>query len=358
MIYFVYFLIFFSLVQFFSALINVIFYQKFRKYKDPIFPLVSILIPARNEEKNISNLLTDLQAQNYKNIEVIVFNDQSEDRTKEIIEKYALKNKRIKLINSTDLPNGWLGKNNACYNLARNANGEYFLFIDADVRIGKNIIFNTINYSKFHNIELLSIFPKQIMKTTGEWATVPIMHYILLSLLPLIFVRKSIFTSHSAANGQFMLFKAKTYNIIQPHQLFKNEKVEDIKISRYYKKNKYTIACLSAKQGISCRMYNSYNQAIEGFSKNIKMFFGNSFVVAIIFWFVTTFGLFFTIIFASKYLFFLHLLLILSTKIFTSISAKQNIFKNLIFFIPQQLTMGYIILKSFNKQKVWKGRNI
>ncbi|MBN2664541.1 MAG: glycosyltransferase [Bacteroidales bacterium] len=356
--YLAYFILFFTIIQFITALINVVFRQKFKTPKNFELPLISILIPARNEEKNISNILNNILAQNYKNFEVIVFNDMSEDNTKNIVENFTKTDSRIKLINSQKLPEGWLGKNNACFEMSKVAKGDYFLFLDADITIGDDVIFNTLNHIKFYKLNLLSIFPKQIMKTNGEWLTVPLMNYILLTLLPLIFVRKSWFSSHSAANGQFMLFDAKTYKEINPHKIMKNQKVEDIKIARYYKKNKFKVACLSAKEGLACRMYNNFNDAVLGFSKNIKMFFGNSFFLSATFWLFNTFGIVLSIVFLDCIFVILHIILLFLIKIMTSIASKQNILKNLLLFIPQQFIMGYIIFKSIKKQKQWKGRNI
>src|SRR5690606_28081384 len=135
------------------------------------------------------------------------------------------------------LPKGWLGKNNACHNLAQHAKGKYLLFLDADVRVGDSIIKNTVSFTKKHKLGLLSIFPMQIMETLGEQSTVPNMNYILLSLLPLLLVRNTNFSSLAAANGQFMHFHAEIYPQTLPHQRMKNSKVEDIKIARFYKKN-------------------------------------------------------------------------------------------------------------------------
>jgi cellulose synthase/poly-beta-1,6-N-acetylglucosamine synthase-like glycosyltransferase len=142
--------------------------------------LVSVLIPARNEEKNIAKLLNDLLDHDYKNIEILVFNDQSTDKTAEIVTGFSQKDSRVKLINSDGLPEGWLGKNHACHSLSKLAKGKYLLFLDSDVRIGNGIIRQTCTFSDKHKLGLLSIFPRQIMVSAGEKAAVPLMHFILL----------------------------------------------------------------------------------------------------------------------------------------------------------------------------------
>lgn len=352
----------FSVIQLLVALANLIFNQPFPKLISNEAGLVSVLIPARNEEKNIAGILGDLQKQDQQNLEIIVFNDQSTDHTAEIVTRFSENDNRIKLISSNGLPEGWLGKNHACYSLSKQAKGSFLLFLDADVRIGNKVITNTINQSIKSNLGLLSIFPKQKMLSVGELITVPNMNYILLSLLPLVLVQKSEQPALSAANGQFMLFNSKIYYEINPHERMKANRVEDIEIARLYKKNKITVACLSGDDSITCQMYTGYNEAVNGFSKNVINFFGNSFILAILFWLITTVGIFAVYISLSIEYFILYLFVYLATRVVISIVSRQNILLNIILFIPQQLTLGHFIYKAFlNKTKnqvQWKGRNV
>ncbi len=264
--------------------------------------------------------------------------------------------------NSKGLPDGWLGKNHACFSLAKQATGKYFLFLDADVKIGNNIIQQTTLFAQKYKLGLLSIFPMQIMKTLGEEITVPNMNYILLSLLPLVLVRKTNFTSIAAANGQFMLFQSEIYRKFQPHEKMRTSKVEDIKIARYFKKSKIKVACLTGNSSITCHMYNGFSEAIYGFSKNVIQFFGGSFVMAILFWLVTSLGFIAVLFSFSTLLFLLYLSVVGLTRIFISIVSKQSVFRNLLLAIPQQITMGIFILQaivnSFKKQYTWKERSI
>jgi glycosyltransferase involved in cell wall biosynthesis len=135
MMYLAYFILFFTVLQFLIVVVNLIFKPSLPKRLIQCNHLVSILIPARNEEKNIGTILNDILSLSYKNIEVIVFNDQSTDKTEEKVKEYATLDNRIRIINSDNLPNGWLGKNYACHSLAQHAKGDYLLFLDADVRI-------------------------------------------------------------------------------------------------------------------------------------------------------------------------------------------------------------------------------
>jgi glycosyltransferase involved in cell wall biosynthesis len=321
-----------------------------------------VLIPARNEEKNIGNLLTDLQKQDYHNIEIIVFNDESTDGTEKIVNNYAVGDKRIKLLSSGGLPDGWLGKNHACHMLAQKASGSWLLFLDADVRTSGSIISQTVAFADKKQVKLLSIFPRQIMKTWSEHLTVPNMNFILLSLLPLVLVRKTRFASLSAANGQFMLFNATTYRKNQPHKKMKTSMVEDIEIARFFKQKKHKVACLTGNESISCRMYRGFREAVNGFSKNVIMFFGHSSVLAVLFWLVTTFG--FIVVYFSfcTFLFLAYLFTLILIRIFISVVSRQNVLKNILLLIPQQITLGLFIynaiINRLKKQYQWKGRNI
>lgn len=132
--------------------------------------------------------------------------------------------------------------------------------------------------------------PKQVIKTFGERITVPNMNYILLSLLPLILVRKSGFPSLSAANGQFMFFRAHEYKMMQPYRTVRSDKFEDISIARLYKRHKIKTACMLGDESITCRMYSGIRESVSGFSKNVIAFFGYSFSLVIIFWLISTQG--------------------------------------------------------------------
>lgn len=359
--YIAYIVIVFTTIQIIVAGINFACKQNM-KTASKKEELVSILIPARNEAKNIHNILRDLSTQEYHNYEVLVFDDDSTDHTAEIVTAFMQKNNKIRLITSKELPNGWLGKNRACHSLAMEAKGSYFLFLDADVRIKGNIISKTVNFAHKHGLSLLSVFPKQIIKSGNEYATVPIINYILLTLLPLILVRKTANPSLAAANGQYMCFEAKNYMQFLPHQVMKAEKVEDIKIARYYKKNKQKIACLANEKEIKCRMYSSYSEAVNGFAKNATTFFGGSTLLTILFWLITTIGFIpILLVFGTKGL-AAYLVCILFIRILVSLTSNQSVTANIIYLMPQQISLGAIILKSIinrlKKEQLWKERNI
>jgi glycosyltransferase involved in cell wall biosynthesis len=362
MLYLTGFILVFTALQFIVAATNLIFRQNLQEIHLNGNPLVSILIPARNEEQNIGVILNDLMNQQYANLEILVFDDQSDDMTGKIVCDMGEKDSRIKLIRSQGLPAGWLGKNFACHSLSNHANGDYLLFLDADVRIGKTIIQSAAGYAGQNNLGLLSIFPKQIVISSGEKMTVPVMNNILLTLLPLPLVLGLQFPSLSAANGQFMLFKTEIYRNWYPHEYVKKSKAEDIGIARYYKTKRIRIACLTGNESIQCRMYKSFDEAVKGFSKNITAFFGNSFLLATLFWMITTFGFIPVILFCAANISIPYFVILLVTRILVSKASHQEVLDGFIYFIPQQLAMGLFIFRAFTNKYFyhyqWKGRNI
>jgi len=325
-------------------------------------PAVSILIPARNEENNIGKLLTDLSSFDYNPLEILVYNDHSTDQTAEIIQHLAVTNHAIKLINGKEPGKDWLGKNFACHQLALEARGDFFLFLDADVRVKNGLIEKSLAFMQNHRLKLLSIFPKQIMLNYGVQLVVPIMNWILLSLLPLILVRKSGWKSFSAANGQFMMFDAKTYKQLLPHQLFKHNQVEDIAILQFYKEKKLKVSTLLGNESIRCSMYDSRQEAVHGFSKNIFQFFGGSMVVTIFFALFTTISPIY--LFASKNIpaFIVYVMSIILIRVFVSLASKQSVLKNVMSMAVQHSIFLQIIFTSIvqhkNKTILWKDRNI
>ncbi len=323
---------------------------------------VSILIPARNEAHNLGMLLNSIMNQSYPNWEVLVYDDLSEDDTAKVVHSFRKKDIRIRLIRGKELPKGWLGKNFACHQQALQATGQYFLFLDADVMLEKNLVNDSLAHIQKHKLDLLSIFPQQIMKTWGEKVSVPVMNWVLVSLLPLILTRKSTWPAFAAANGQHMLFKGNTYRKHQFHKLFRAKAVEDIAIARYMKQKMLRIHTLLSNGQIKCRMYNSLNEALQGFSKNVLAFFGNNLPTAIIIVLVTTLGVVPIYLSLGLDIALIFLLFTLIIRIVAAYISRQNVLNILITAPVQQVVFCIMVTvaihKRLTRKNIWKGRII
>lgn len=357
-----YIVFFFLILRFAVTLFNFISNPKLtatsREYNDK----VSILIPARNEEQNIITLLKSIQEQNYSNYEVIILDDESTDNTFEVCKHFCSLHNRFSVLKGDDLPEGWLGKNYACHQLAQKATGNYLLFLDADELVKDGLINNALHRMKTGKLALLSLFTNQLMLSMGEWLVVPLMHLILLNLLPLRLVRLSARPSLSAASGQFMLFEASNYHLHQWHAQVKDKVVEDVEIMRLVKAYQYHTESLLANGYIYCRMYTGYGSAIDGFSKNLLAGFNNNIASLICYLLLVMLGPVFILIHLPPQLLLFALSLIILSRIMISLSSGQNPLLNVVLHPVQMISFIVIaiisIRKSLSGQLSWKGRII
>jgi glycosyltransferase involved in cell wall biosynthesis len=330
--------------------------------KRPYTTLISILIPVRNEQDNILTLLQSIYDQDYIDYEVIILDDGSDDATYSICEQFASKHHQFRIIKGKKLPHDWLGKNYACHQLAEEAKGDYFLFLDADEKVNDTLLNSAIHRMRLYNLGLLSLFTNQQMDTFGEKSVVPLMHYILLNLLPLRLVYLFKNSTVAAANGQFMLFDAEIYRKNEWHKQVKDRVVEDVEIMRIVKASGYNGEALLANGMISCRMYKSYTEAVNGFSKNFLAGFNYSIITLLIYLIIIIGGPMIVMMTLNLQLITFMIGLIILTRIMISLSASQNAWLNVLLHPLQMINLTIIafmaIQKHLTKTTVWKGRQV
>ena len=231
---------------------------------------VSVLIPARNEEKNLAHCLESVLSQQGNCVtEVIVYDDCSVDGTAEIVHRFSAADARVRCIAGSALPKGWLGKNYACSHLAEAASGNLLLFIDADVTLSKSAVRAAAEQMHKYNAGLVSAFPAQIIPHGSAWAVTPIMNRILLSWLMLALVPRTRTPSIAAANGQFMLFTRNCYYAVGGHTSVRLDPVEDIALARRVKKTGGRVLTVLGGECIQCAMYPNAKTARNGFTKKL-----------------------------------------------------------------------------------------
>lgn len=237
--------------------------------KDSELPFVSILVPARNEKINIKNCVTSLLEQDYPNYEVVVLNDNSEDETGEILKSIQQDYPKLKIITGKPLPGGWTGKTFACRQLAENAKGEWLLFTDADTIHGNSSLREAIYIALYRNADLLSVFPKNEMKTFSEKLIMPMLYFTSFVLLPHYFVDRKGFVKFAMAVGPFMLFRRSAYDKIGGHESVKYSILEDVNIAKKIKEAGLRLVVADGLSLCSVRMYRNFKEIWNGFSKNI-----------------------------------------------------------------------------------------
>lgn len=246
---------------------------------------VTVCIPARNEVHNLPYLLEDLMNQSGPSFEVMVVDDHSEDGTSELVQTYLTKWPDLSLIQGSDLPKDWMGKQWACAQAAQKVTTDWILFLDADLRLHPQAIQSVLQHATKHRLSLLSVFPTQIMESNGERWTVPLVHRILLELLPMSVANRTQWASMAAGNGQLMLFRSKDYFLSGGHEAVKLEKAEDIALVRRLRKLKFPTHTLLGNQLVKCRMYSSWTSALRGFAKNIHAMMLSSYGFQLVYWF-------------------------------------------------------------------------
>jgi chlorobactene glucosyltransferase len=230
-------------------------------------PLVSILIPARNEENNIRPCLESLLKQDYPNFEIIVLDDSSTDATPLIVSGMANTDNRIRLLQGKSLPKGWTGKSFACFQAAREAHGEWLLFVDADTRHESDMLAKIIPFAVKSGVSLLSGFPHQITTSLIQKITVPMMYFVLMCWAPFWWLHRSKRLPPSVAYGAFLLFDAQAYWNIGGHEAVKSRILEDVWLGVEISRHGGRHMAVDLSEVVSCHMYHDAGSIWEGFTK-------------------------------------------------------------------------------------------
>lgn len=237
------------------------------------YPFVSVLVPARNEEANIGPCVRSLLAQEYPNLEVLVLDDGSEDRTARILSAIAGHDDRLRLLNGTPVPPDWVGKNWACHQLAEAARGELLLFTDADTRHHPRALVDAVAALEAEEADLLTAFPHQEVGSWAERLIVPAMTHSF-SSLPLGLAFRSPSPALSITIGQFMLFRRRAYEQIGGYQAVRGEVADDTVLGRNIKSHGLRWRLIDGGPRISCRMYHNLHEIVAGYGKNLFPGFG------------------------------------------------------------------------------------
>jgi chlorobactene glucosyltransferase len=233
--------------------------------------MVSIIVPMRNEERNARQCIEGLMSQKYRNFEVIVVDDRSEDNTLTILKEFASEHSDFKVVEGTPTPDGWIGKCYALWQGVRQAQGDWLLFVDADTISENYMLPSAIKYVEDNGIDMLSLSPFQILETFWERVVQP----VIFSSLYYAFPQKKINDPKSklaAAIGQFILIRRSVYEDTGGHSSIKNKIVEDFALAQLVKGSGYRLCVMRGINLIRTRMYTHFDELWEGWTKNL--FFG------------------------------------------------------------------------------------
>ena len=234
----------------------------------PVPPEVSIVIPARNEEASLASCLESLVGQTGVVFEVIVVNDHSTDRTREIAVSFP----NVKVMDAPPLPPGWTGKNNALIAGMAQARGEWLLFTDADTVHVPDSLARALKEAKAGQAALLSYSPEQVVSGFWEKAVMP----VIFAELAAHYRPAEVSDANSpaaAANGQYILIRREAYDAIGGHAAVADKILEDVELARAVKRSGRKILFRLGADAVRTRMYRNFSQLREGWTKNLAILF-------------------------------------------------------------------------------------
>jgi glycosyltransferase involved in cell wall biosynthesis len=230
----------------------------------------SVLIPARNEELGIAACVESVLASRDVELEVIVLDDHSTDRTAEIVREIAAKDSRLRLETAPSLPEGWCGKQAACFALSKLAKYDVFTFLDADVRLEPDALARTALFLDASGAALVSGFPRQETGTFLEKLFIPLIHWLLLCWLPLWGMRHFRWSAFGAGCGQFFMTTRSAYEKVGGHAAVKSSLHDGLTLPRAYRRAGYFTDVCDATNLATCRMYRSAAAVWNGLAKNAR----------------------------------------------------------------------------------------
>ena len=321
-------------------------------------PDVSIIIPARNEEANLCVCLESLTGQTGVRFEIIVVDDASTDRTREIAQSFA----GVQVVSPGPLPDNWTGKNNALIAGAKAARAPWLLFTDADTVHQPASLARALAEAKKEQAGLLSYSPKQVVVTFTERAVMPVIFAELAAQYPPHKVR-----DHNskivAANGQYILVRRAAYDAVGGHAAVAEEILEDVALARLFRDAGHRVYFRYAADAVRTRMYRNWRQLREGWTKNLALLFPHPEFLAcktVLWWFAAWGSLAFAMTaFAYRHwsLVFATVWLVDYVRISTARFTPAN---NLLAIAAGPPVFAYLLLRSKQAhargQVSWKGR--
>lgn len=229
---------------------------------------ISVLIPARNEQAGIGQAIESVLANRYVRLELIVMDDHSTDATGKIVAGFAGSDSRVRLELAPPLPEGWNGKQHACWNLAQAAKYEWLLFMDADVRLCDTALARILAEQQRTQCGLLSGFPKQVTASLAERMMIPLMYYVLLGYLPLDQMRASTKAEFGAGCGQLFLARRADYMAAGGHASIQASRHDGLQLPRSFRRAGISTDLFDAHDIASVRMYTDWASVLNGLQKN------------------------------------------------------------------------------------------
>ena len=253
-----------------ARLVRSSFLSAFDPAVPPDAPVVSVIIPARNEAANIARCVEGVLTSQWPAFEVIVVDDHSTDGTGDIVRTIAARDPRVHLIEAPPLPDDWFGKQWACQSGAGDAKGSWLLFTDADTRHTPELLPRVMAWQRARNAQVVTIGGKQEMLTLGERLVTPQLFAILLFRMGSTeAIANAKRAEDSITNGQYTLYARHVYEAVGGHAAVKHNVAEDLLMGQVVWRAGYRVHLVVAMEYFSTRMYTSLRELVNGWTKNV-----------------------------------------------------------------------------------------
>jgi glycosyltransferase involved in cell wall biosynthesis len=267
------------LVALLQAILNLTLIPRLRTRMPRRSPLVSVIVPARNEERTIGATVRGLLAQTYPALEVVVVDDRSTDATGAVLAR--IDDERLVVIHGEDTPVGWLGKPWALQQGSTRARGELLLFIDADVLYERDAIAAAVAHLEERDVPMITLFPRLVMRGFWEHIAMTNLSVFLLALSPVWLANRTRASILGVGAGTGNLVRRFDYYAAGGHAALRDAVVDDIALGRLLRRAGRHTEVVRADDYVSVRMYAGLREVIDGFTKNSFATFHRNYFVAL-----------------------------------------------------------------------------
>jgi glycosyltransferase involved in cell wall biosynthesis len=351
------------ILSYILLLISLVNYYTIRipKNSAPIQASVTLLLPVRNEESNITECVAALKSQgSVENLKFIVINDQSTDKTAELLTSSIAGDARFTVLETEGLRTGWLGKVSALQSGYEAADAEFIVTLDADVRLYPDALSRAINQISELNLDFISPYPRQEARTMAEKLIQPLLHWSWMSTIILRLAEKRPYPSTAVANGQFFIARKKALDAVGGFQSVQNKILDDIEIARSLIKSGFRGVVTEGAEIAHTRMYQNFSEIREGYGKSLHKAFGGKVGAVLASAFIAMTGILPLILaLRGSLIATITFLLIALTRALSALRAKSNPMYALLHPISSALLIYLIAYSWAQRGKIqWKGRTV